>query len=281
MKRSLKSILALALILTTLVVGAGTVMGATTTTTPATQAEVHGTITAINGTATPPALPSVTITPKEGPALTLKVAATTVITKAGIGTTTLDKLTVGDRANSTYDKVTMIAATISVSPPLKDYNSIVGTAKSVAASSLVVTTGKKGDVIITVNADTKYKVPGVKDATLANFKAGDKVAVLSVTSGGSNLALHIVLVPSKPAFAARVGTVDAYTANTSITVKGVKGDTSIFTITSSTKVKMEKGVTAIAVGQRVIVSARRDPATDQYTATNIKVFAAKTHGKQP
>lgn len=279
MKRSLRSILALALVLVTLVVSGGTVMAETTTPTPANQAEVHGAVSAIVTTVVAPATtPTITITPKEGPAVTLNVGAATLITKAGIGTTTLDKLAVGDRANATYDKTTLIAATISARPPIKDYSSVVGQIKSMTTTGLVVTT-KKADVTVTVNADTKYKAPGVKDAALANFKVGDKVAVLSVASGGANVALHIVLIPGKPVFAVRVGTVDSYTANTSITVKGVKGDATTFAVNTNTKVRMERGVTAIAVGQRVIVNAKRDPATDQYTATSIMVFGAKGQGK--
>lgn len=267
MKRLVRMFLVLSLVAITLVVGAGSVMAAGPSLT-----EIKGTISAIDAAAAPP---TVTITPKEGAAVVLNVVETTVITKAGLGKTTLDKLAVGDRATATYDAETLAAGKISASKPLKDYSSFVGTIKSLAADSLVVTTKKNGDVTITVNADTRYKVPGLKEAGLGAFQVGDKVAVLSVAADGGNLALHIVLVPGKPVFAARVGTVEAYVASTSITVKGIKGDTSTFVVNSDTRVKMAKGVSAVEPGQRVIVSARRDPATDTYTATSIHVFAAK------
>jgi hypothetical protein len=267
----------LAMVAVLMVVGAGAVMADA----PSSQLEVKGVISAIDKVASPPTV-SITPTPKDGspiPAVTLKVDASTIITKAGIGKATLDDLAINDRAVATYNQDTMVASKLSVSRPLAKHHSFVGTIKSKAADSFVVTT-KKGDVTIKVNSDTKYKVPGVKDATFANFKVTDKVAVLAVevTTGSvvDNLALHVNLIPGKPTHVHRVGTIEAYQANTSITLKDKKGESSTFIITSDTKISFKKGATEPPkVGDRATVIARRDPATDQFTAKAILVFGPK------
>lgn len=203
----------------------------------------------------------------------------TIITKAGIGKATLDDLAINDRAVATYNKDTLVASKLSVSQPLAKHHSFVGTIKSKAADSFVVTTKKQGDVTIKVNSETKDKVPGVKNATLANFKGGDKVAVLAVevTAGNivENMALHVNLIPGKPTYIHRVGTIEAYQAGTSITLKDKKGESSTFIITSDTKISFKKGATEVKVGDRATVSARRDPATDQFTVKAILVFGSK------
>src|SRR3970040_2961564 len=67
-------------------------------------AQVKGVITAIIVPAVTSTPSTVTIQPKEGSAVTVKVVASTVITKAGLGKVALDALAVDDRAEATYDK---------------------------------------------------------------------------------------------------------------------------------------------------------------------------------
>jgi hypothetical protein len=271
MRHLLRVILPLAIVAALISVGVGTVMAQT----PSPQLEVKGIISAINETATPP---TVSITPKEGSPVVLKVDSSTIITKAGIGKATLDDLAVNDRAVATYNKDTMIASKISVSQPLEKYHSFVGIIESKADSSFVVTT-KKGDVNITVNSETKYKVPGVENATLDYFNAGDKVAILAVevTTGSvvENLALHVNLIPGKPIYIQRVGIIESYEAGANITLQDKKGEISTFIVTGDTKIIFKKGATEVKVGERATVIARRDPATDQFTATAIVVFGSK------
>jgi hypothetical protein len=239
--------------------------------------EVKGIISAINETVTPP---TVSITPKEGSPVVLKVDSSTIITKAGIGKATLDDLATNDRAVATYNKDTMVASRILVSQPLEKYHSFVGNITSKSDDSFVVTT-QKGDVTITVNNETKYEVPGVNNATLENFNVGDKVAVLvvEVTTGSvvENLALHVNLIPGKPIYIHRVGIIEDYQAGSNITLKDKKGESSTFIVTGDTKIIFKKGATDTEpkVGDWATVIARRDPAIDQFTAKAIIDFGSK------
>ncbi len=260
--------------------------------------EVNGVIAAITpaATSTPP---TVTIQPKEGPAVTVKVVATTLIKKAGLGKATLDDLAVDDRAEAKYNKTSFEASKIEVSHPVSKHRGYEGTIKSIAdpgaTSTSFVLTHKKGkgsgDVTINVNAHTRYKVPGMKDATLANFKVGDRVAVLAVELNSGWTALHVNLIPGKPIHVQRVGTIEAYVAATatstpgSITIKSKKGDQSTIVVTTDTRIKFKHGATEVKKGYRATVVARRDPATDLYTAREILVFGPKdkdddSHGKK-
>ncbi|MFH1140618.1 MAG: DUF5666 domain-containing protein [Chloroflexota bacterium] len=247
------------------------------------RAEVKGVIAAINEatTSTPP---TVNIQPKEGPAVTVKVVASTLITKAGLGKATLGDLAVDDRAEATYNKDTLEASKISVSHPVAKHRGYEGTIKSLTATSFVLTPKKGGDVTINVNAQTRYKVPGLKDASLGNFKKGDRVSVLAVELNSGLMALNVNLIPGKPVHVQRVGTIVTYTAATdtpitlgSITIKDKKEATSTFVVTTDTKIKFKQGATAVTPGYRATVVARRDPATDQYTARDILVFGPKAN----
>lgn len=157
--------------------------------------------------------------------------------------------------------------------PTPELRGFSGTVKAPLTANSFVLTTKTGDVTINVNLQTKYKAPGVKDAIFANtVKVGVRVAVLV---NASNLALHVNLIPGKPVHVQRVGTVDTYVAGTSITVKGKKGELSTFLVTGATTIKFKKGATVIIKGVQVHVVARRDPATDQFTAREIQVFGPK------
>ncbi len=247
--------------------------------TPPGELEVKGTISAIDKTIAPP---TVTIAPKEGSPVTVKVAVSTNITKAGLGKATIDDLAKDDRAVASYNKDTLVASRISVSQPIAKHHSFVGTIVSenissdnATPSSFVMTTKTSANVTIAVNGQTKYKIPGVKSATLANFKVGDKLAVLAVEANGGNLALNVNLIPGKPLSVQRVGTVTDYQADKSITLKGKKGESSTFVVTADTKIRLNRGATEVKIGEQAHVLARRDPASDQYTAKEILVFGAK------
>jgi ribosomal protein L21E len=273
MRHVLRIVLPLAIVAVLIVVGVGTVMAQM----PSPKlVGVKGIISAVNDTATP----TVSITPKEGSPVVLNVTSSTIITKAGIGKATVDDLATGDRAVAIYDKDTMIARKISVSQPLKRHHAFVGNITSMSDNSFVVTT-RNGTATITVNSQTKYEVPGLNNATLEDFNVGDRVAVLAVEittdSIVENLALHVNLIPGKPLYIHRVGTIESYQAGANITLKDRKGESSTFIVTGDTKIIFKKGATDTEprVGDRATVIARRDPATDQFTARAIIVFGSK------
>ena len=101
------------------------------------------------------------------------------------------------------------------------------------------------------------------------------MAVEAVEVSGANAALHVNLIPGKPASVHRVGTVTSYVAGSSIVVTDKKGETSTFVVTSETSVELKKGATGATLGSRVTVVARRDPATDQFTAKAILAFGSE------
>lgn len=282
MKTIFKIVMASTIVVILLIVGAQGVLADTSTSTTnvsathAAVSEVRGVITAIDKTTTPPA---VTITPKEGSAVVVKVTATTIITKTGVGKITIDDLAVNDQVTAIYNKDTNIAGRINIVQPPEKRRAFEGTLKSIAAPVIVVTTNK-GDETFQVGSKTQYQVPGVKDATLDNFKVGDKVSVLTVeasTTAGAAVqtAQRLTLIPAKPIKAIHAGTVTAYTANASITIQDMKGDSVTFLIDNSTKINLRKGTSAIAVGDQVVITGERAPSENQFTAKIILDTGAK------
>ena len=271
MKKILTIGLSLALVLALMVIGTGSALAASNQS----GNNVEGVITAIDKTVTPP---TVTVTPEEGSAVILKIDAATVITKTGVGTITINDLAINDKVTATYDPSTNIAGKITVLQPEGKRHSFEGAIKSINGNTLIVTT-KKGDETFDVNLDTQYKVPGVSNAALSNFSAGNKVNVSTteVTTNGTTvqIAQRMNLIPAKPEKTIRTGTVTAYTAGASITIQDKKGNSSTFAITADTKISYKKGATAIATGDRVTISASRNPSDSQFTAKSIRDFGVK------
>ncbi len=269
MKKIIRVALALTLAVVLLVVSTETALADTN------GSEVKGVITAIDKTATPP---TVTITPKEGSAVVLKVDTSTLITKTGLGNITINDLAINDQATANYDKDTNVASKITIIQPLGKRHSFEGTIKGKADTNLVVTT-KKGDETFKVSSETQYKVPGVKNATLENFKVGNKVSVstVEVTTGGTvvQMAQRMTYIPGKPIKVSHKGTITAYAANTSITIQDKKGASTTFIINSNTKIILKKGTTGVTVGDQATVTAQRDPSESQFTAKRIIAFGAK------
>jgi hypothetical protein len=176
----------------------------------------------------------------------------------------------------------------------------VGVVKSLAAHSFVLTTKHNGDVTVLVTGQTRFHIPTLKKATFADLEKGDRVAVNGAPGRTGFTAKQVVVAPRKPAIQHRVGVVTAYTPGVSITIKlgrgdddaddarnardvnaarGAKraaGDLVTFKLTGKTVIRGPKGVTTVAVGNRVTVVARRDPATDTFTASAIVVHPPKS-----
>jgi hypothetical protein len=278
MKKVLKVFLALTLVVVMFVIGTETALADSNES----GGEAEGVITAADKTATPP---TVSIKLEEGDTtIILKVDASTVITKKGLGNITINDLAINDKVTVNYNRDTMVASRIAVSQPLGKRHSFEGTIKSKVDTTLVVTT-KKGDETFKVNSDTEYKVPGMKNAALDNFKIGNKVSVSTreVTISGTvvQVAQRLTLIPGKPIKVKRTGIITAYVENTSITVQDKKGNSTTFIIDANTKISLKKGVTGIAVGDQATISARRYPAESQFTAKTIRDFGTKStdHGK--
>ena len=139
-------------------------------------------------------------------------------------------------------------------------------------------TTNKGDETFQVGSKTQYQVPGVKDATLDNFKVGDKVSVLTVeasttASTAVQTAQRLTLIPAEQIKAIHAGTVTAYTASASITIQDMKGDSVTFLIDNSTKINLRNGTSAIAVGDKVIITGQREPSETVHREDNIDTGA--------
>lgn len=270
LSRVAPAVLALGLAL----VGLGTALAQSTVPVPPPPAQLsaRGVILAIDKAQRPPAL-----TLRRGGAadLALKVLPSTRITRAGIGQATLDDLSVNDRATVTYT-TSNEAGQITATPPLADYRTFIGAVKSASAAGLVVTTRKNNtDVPIGVSSGTQYKAPGIGNPSLADFKVGDQVVALAVIVKGSWVAVQVHRLPTRPVNVHRAGTVEAYTAGKSITLKTKKGESFTYPINAQTKIKMKKAASTVEVGAPVAVSARLDPAANQYIARDILVYRAK------
>ena len=170
---------------------------------------------------------------------------------------------------------------------------------SVISGSFVLTLkGKDGEVTspvtIKVNEATKFKVPGDKSVNLGNYTStfidGSRVAVLAKKVGSDYFALHVHLIPAKGlSHSHHVGTITAYDFEGagSITLQPKKGGPVTYSwgATAVPTIKLKKGATPLAGvystytgGQRATVILKRDPATDQFTARHIVVFATKGKG---
>jgi uncharacterized protein DUF5666 len=146
---------------------------------------------------------------------------------------------------------------------------IFGTVTAKASSSFTVQT-KQGDETVTVTSETKFHIPTKRNATFADLNVGDRVAVNGTPTASGLTARQVAVAPRKPTIRHRVGTVTAYTAGSSITIKDVQGETATFVVNAQTTIRNPKGG-SISVGDKVTIVSRRDPSTDTFTASAIVV----------
>lgn len=127
-------------------------------------------------------------------------------------------------------------------------------------------------VVIGLTTDTKIRVPGPKSQG-DTLLVGMQVVVMAFTDSSNNLVARFVIsIPGQPLIVHRVGTVTAYTAGSSITIKATDGNSYTFTLTSDTKI-LPEGST-VALNSLVTIIAPRDPSTLIWTATGIVVHSS-------
>jgi hypothetical protein len=95
------------------------------------------------------------------------------------------------------------------------------------------------------------------------------VQTIADADGGS-VARSVAVIPGKPALTHRVGTVTAYAAGVSITIRAVDGDAYTFSLTTDTKI-LPLQASELGVDALVTVIAPRDPAAAGSTTTGIVV----------
>jgi hypothetical protein len=154
MNKIIKVGLALTLVMALVLISTGAVFAASNQS----GSEVSGVITAIDKTETPN---TVTITTEKDSPVTLKVTTTTVFTKTGVGSATINDLSINDKAKATYDPSTNIASKIADVQGVGKRHSFEGSIKSITGNILVVTTNK-GDQTFNADSATVYNVPDVQ-----------------------------------------------------------------------------------------------------------------------
>lgn len=153
-----------------------------------------------------------------------------------------------------------------------------------AAANLSVILRSGATVNFVVDASTIVKIPGMKNATIADIKVGDAVVVHAlVDAQGVMTARMINLVPGKPMHFHYVGEVTAYTAPTAdapgtITIKDKNGVSTTFVVTMGTKFIPPELAASLGVG--VWVTIVSGPAKDGVqTAESIVIFQSGSEGE--
>ena len=106
-----------------------------------------------------------------------------------------------------------------------------GTITQVDASSITLELKDGTSVTAALTAETRIRIPTVKDATAAGLAEKMTVVVQTVRKGNTLTAVALVVVPGKPAKTHRVGTVTAYEAGVSITIQAKDGKPYEFLLT--------------------------------------------------
>jgi hypothetical protein len=148
-------------------------------------------------------------------------------------------------------------------------HAVFGTISGLGANTFTVST-KQGDVLVTVTDKTKYHIPTIRPGAFGNLAMGDQVAVNGTPNDSGLIAKQVAVVPGKPTIQHRVGTVSAYSPNSSLTLTDAKGGTATFVLTKETEIRNPKG-SGVSIGDKVTVVSRREPGSNTFTATAIVV----------
>lgn len=182
--------------------------------------------------------------------LEITTNASTQYKVPGVTAASLANFAVGDnvgvRATKVSDK--LVATVVSKIPGkglLQQVRQLAvdGTVTSISGANITVQTPKQGTVTVITNPDTKYRVPGVTDATLANVKVDDRIVATGNKTDAGFVAKLVAVLPKPPVHI--TGKVTQVSGNT-VTVTDKNSNT--FTIT------LPPGVTGIEVGQQVNVT---------------------------
>jgi len=147
-----------------------------------------------------------------------------------------------------------------------------GIVANVDSASITLTLKDDSSVTIALNADTRIKVPGLKDATPALIQAGMTASALAMRDENGNLIARMVMViPGKPTRTHVVGSVTDYTAGASITILAHDGNSYTFLLSGDTKILPQDRAGELVVGSFVTIIAPRDPASLERTAQGIVV----------
>ena len=221
--------------------------------------KIEGEITALDS-----ANKTITITPKQGAAVTLTIIDKTEIEVWGKEPAGFQDLKLGDWVKAEYNPITKEALEIEVrakgEPSLAARQGFFGTVNATTNTSLTLTT-KQGVVTFTVDNNTQFWKPPQKGATLADIKVGDRAAVLAVKQDSILLAKRVLVIPSKPVRTQVTGTVSKVEGNT-ITLIDKDGNTF--------NIELPKGLaTKVQVGDVLTLTLLRTPGVEKYIAQGL------------
>lgn len=151
-----------------------------------------------------------------------------------------------------------------------------GTISALTASSLTLTLADASSLSLVLTPETRIRVPGPK-AQGDTLLVGMHVVAHAIDDGsGSQVVRSVMAIPGQPALAHRVGTVTAYSANSSITIRAQDESLYTFALTADARILPADRAATLAVGSRVTIIAPRDTSVLGWTATGIVV-----HPPQP
>jgi hypothetical protein len=133
-----------------------------------------------------------------------------------------------------------------------------GVLTNVGAGSITLSTANSGTVTIDVTRDTCIRMPPRRGLSLSDLSVGQRVGVQAIQGDGGNL-IAVRIQVHKPRRVTYVGTVTAYTPDTSLTLQPAGGGTPLtFALTGATDVKPWHRADKLAVGSQVTLQAVRD-----------------------
>jgi hypothetical protein len=123
---------------------------------------------------------------------------------------------------------------------------------------------------IYVEEGTRYGVPTLGNGGgLDDIEVGMKVVVQAYEEDGKLYARHILVIPGRLQFRHHTGEVTEYIEGESITIESRNGETYTFVIEDELKILPKAA--SLEVGDWVTVISRRDPTTEELTATGVVV----------
>ena len=144
-----------------------------------------------------------------------------------------------------------------------------GTIESVSADSLTLKLDDGSLVTFGLLAETRIKIPGVKDGLL---QAGLSARVQAQRDENDALiAISVMAVPGKPTKVHRVGWVTDYQLGVSISILAHDGETYTFLLIEETKILPEERAEELTIGSRVTLIAPRDLSSVDPIAVGIVV----------
>jgi plastocyanin len=177
-----------------------------------------------------------------------------------------------NRTDSTAKFRTTNNATTLKPAVTSNQGAIRGIVKAVSADSITI-----GTTNVTVVPETRYNVPGIKNATLSDIKVGMNVIAQTVKINNHAYASLLNVVPITRHF---VGEVTAYnydvTTGGNITIKDKNGKTYSFEIVAGEFTVQPQGA-VVKVGEQVTVTTRQAKNEEKPVAIGVMVSTPLEH----